>query len=191
MFVPYSLYSKRINLCLNHAGPQDFLNDKRESQAKLNGPTKMGTQKYLYWFQVQVLCIIFYTFYFGGGRRKLREREKGITQTRPFNPTAISNDIFFPSASRTGHVGELNSLKIVNIILLICHKEMGDTTCIQVKQRLSAYRSYNYSDRYSFEIYKQLSLINYISCTIRLCRTEQSKNITTHIRARPVDVSNM
>jgi hypothetical protein len=59
-------------------------------------------------------------YFFWRGRRELRggreERERGITHTRPFNPTVISNDIFFPSASRTVsrtvHVGELNSLKI-------------------------------------------------------------------------------
>lgn len=33
------------------------------------------------------------------------------TQTRPFKPTAISKDSFFPKASSTGHVGELRSLQ--------------------------------------------------------------------------------
>jgi hypothetical protein len=34
--------------------------------------------------------------------------QKSHTQTRPFKPTAISKESFLPSASRTGHVGELS-----------------------------------------------------------------------------------
>jgi hypothetical protein len=33
------------------------------------------------------------------------------TQTRPFTPTAISKESFFPKVSSTGHVGELRSLQ--------------------------------------------------------------------------------
>jgi hypothetical protein len=33
------------------------------------------------------------------------------TQTRPFKPTAISNESFFPKVSSTGHVGVLRSLQ--------------------------------------------------------------------------------
>lgn len=35
---------------------------------------------------------------------------KKSTQTRPFKPTAVSNESFFPRDSRTGHEGELRSL---------------------------------------------------------------------------------
>lgn len=34
-----------------------------------------------------------------------------VTQTRPFRPTAVSKESFFPSSSKTGHVGELSNLK--------------------------------------------------------------------------------
>lgn len=37
--------------------------------------------------------------------------EGALTHTRPFRPTAISNESFFPRASRTGHVGELNNIR--------------------------------------------------------------------------------
>lgn len=33
-----------------------------------------------------------------------------FTHTLPFKPVAISNESFFPRASSTGHVGELNNL---------------------------------------------------------------------------------
>jgi len=46
------------------------------------------------------------------------------TQTRPFKPTAISKEIFFPKASRTGHVGELRSLQtqsLMSIFVNVMH----------------------------------------------------------------------
>lgn len=42
------------------------------------------------------------------GQKEVAAQE--ITQTRPFNPTATSKEIFCPRASRTGHGGELSSL---------------------------------------------------------------------------------
>ena len=42
--------------------------------------------------------------------KNIRNSSSKHTQTRPLCPTAISNDSFFPRASRTGHVGELNNL---------------------------------------------------------------------------------
>jgi len=40
------------------------------------------------------------------------------TQTRPFKPTAISKETFFPKASRTAHVGELRSLQTQPLMLI-------------------------------------------------------------------------
>lgn len=50
-----------------------------------------------------------------GPKHKKMNRCERHTQTRPLSPTAISNDSFFPRASRTGHVGELNNLLANNI----------------------------------------------------------------------------
>jgi hypothetical protein len=44
------------------------------------------------------------------GKKSKKINNNKHTQTRPFSPTAISKDSFFPRASRTGHVGELNNL---------------------------------------------------------------------------------
>lgn len=49
-----------------------------------------------------------------------REDNKVHTHTRPFRPTAVSNDSFFPIASRTGQGGELNNLKVKNKDILFC-----------------------------------------------------------------------
>lgn len=49
------------------------------------------------------------------------------TQTRPFNPTANSKDRFFPRTSRTGHVGELNSLQVK---VKFCHYSQNKISAI-------------------------------------------------------------
>lgn len=50
-----------------------------------------------------------------GGRSTESDRfpqPEDHTQTRPFNPTAISKESLFPSASRTGQVGAPSNLKV-------------------------------------------------------------------------------
>lgn len=59
--------------------------------------------------------------------KKNETRGRMHTQTRPFKPTAISKESFFPKVSSTGHVGELRSLQTINNfsyhdLLKICMK---------------------------------------------------------------------